>query len=326
MTTAGTSAPYDPELAAALAAIPPDVLTKLSSSGIATGREMIATMFPVLTNAELRRDGAIDVDEQQVPGPAGDPDVSLLILRPVGRTAPVPAIYHIHGGGMIMGHNRFGIAELVDYVVELGVAVVSVEYRLSPEHPHPAPIEDCYAGLVWTAEHAADLGIDPSRLLLFGGSAGGGLAAALALLARDRGGPDLSHQILLCPMLDDREITQSSREYDGLGVWDPAANRLGWTSLLGDARGGPDVPPYAAPSRAADLSGLPPAYVDVGSAEIFRDEAIDYAARLVRAGVSVELHMWAGGFHGFESLAPYAAVTKDAAAARLNYLHRQLGV
>lgn len=326
MTTVSKSAPYDPELAAALLAMPPDMLTKLISGGIATGREIIATIFPVLTDAELRRGGAIDVDEQQVPGPAGSPDVSLLILRPAGHIAPVPVIYNIHGGGMIMGHNRFGIAELVDYVVELGVAVVSAEYRLAPEHPHPAPIEDCYAGLVWTAEHATELGIDPTRLMVFGGSSGGGLAAALALLGRDRGGPHLSHQILLCPMLDDREITQSSREYEGLGVWDPAANRLGWSSLLGDARGGPDVPPYAAPARADDLSGLPPTYIDVGSAEIFRDEAIDYAARLVRAGVSVELHMWAGGFHGFESLAPHTAVSKDATAARLNYLRRQLGV
>jgi acetyl esterase/lipase len=210
--------------------------------------------------------------------------------------------------------------------VELGAVVVSVEYRLAPEHPHPAPVEDCYAGLVWTAEHADELGIDPQRLLIYGGSAGGGLSAGTALLARDRGGPPLSHQILLCPMLDDRGITQSSQELDGEGVWDRNANLTGWTALLGADRGGPDVSPYAAPARATDLSGLPPTYLDVGTVETFRDETIEYAARLARAGVSVELHVWAGAFHGFEGFAPQAAVSQDSRAARRGYLRRALGM
>lgn len=326
MTSTRIPSPYDPELAAVLAAVPPDITAALRFEDLAASRALMPKLFPEITNEMLRRDGAIDVEDRQVPGPAEAPDISVLILRPAGRPGVVPAIYYIHGGGMVDGHNRVGILELADYVVEFGVAVVSVEYRLAPEHPHPAPIEDCYAGLVWTAEHAGELGIDPSRLMVWGASAGGGLAAALALLARDRGGPALSHQILLAPMLDDREITQSSREYDGEGVWDCNANRFGWTSLLGDARGGPDVPHYAAPARAEDLSGLPPAYIEVGSAETFRDEVIDYAARLVRTGVSVELHLWAGGFHGFEVMAPQAALSQDARAARLGYLRRLLGV
>jgi hypothetical protein len=206
----------------------------------------------------LRRDGAVSVEERRVPGPSGAPDISLLILRLAGNPGPVPGIYHIHGGGMVLGDNRTGLAGLAECVTDLGAAVVSVEYRLAPEHPHPAPVEDCYTGLVWAAEHAEELGVDPSRLLVYGGSSGGGLAAGTALLARDRGGPHLTHQILLCPMLDDRGITPSSQELDGEGVWDRNANLVGWTALLGHAWGGPDVSPYAAPARATNLSGCRP--------------------------------------------------------------------
>jgi acetyl esterase/lipase len=319
-----THPPFDPELAAVLAALPAEMGEPLRLETIAEHRPQIAAMLAVPDEA-LRRDGAVEIEERPVPGPAGEPDISVLILRPAGRTEPAPGIYNIHGGGMVVGDNRTGVADLVDYVVEFGLVVVSVEYRLAPEHPHPAPVEDCYAGLVWTAEHADELGIDPERLLVFGGSAGGGLAAATALLARDRGGPALRHQILLCPMLDDRGITQSSQELDREGVWDRNDNLVGWTALLGDRRGGPDVPPYAAPARAGDLAGLPATYIDVGAVETFRDETIDYAARLARAGVSVELHVWAGAFHGFEGFAPQSAVSQASRAARLAYLRRVLG-
>jgi acetyl esterase/lipase len=225
---------------------------------------------------------------------------------------------------MVLGNNRVGADALAEWAEELGIVGVSVEYRLAPEHPHPAPVEDCYAGLVWTGKHADELGIDPSRLVIAGGSAGGGLAAGTALMARDRGGPALSHQMLMCPMLDDRGITPSSQELDGEGVWDRTSNLTGWTALLGDARGGPDVSPYAAPARAQDLAGLPATFIDVGSVETFRDEDIDYAARLSQAGVSVEFHMWPGGFHGFDGLAPQTALARAARAARLAYLRRAL--
>ncbi|WP_030441989.1 alpha/beta hydrolase [Actinoplanes subtropicus] len=315
--------PFDPELAAVLDALPAGMKRPLNLETVAADRSWSEGAVP---DELLRRDGAVDVEERRVPGPTGAPDVSALILRPAGLARPVPGIYHVHGGGMVMGDNRTGIVDLVDLVVDRGVVVVSVEYRLAPEHPHPAPVEDCYAGLVWTAQHAAELNIDPARLLIYGASAGGGLSAATALLARDRGGPALSHQILLCPMLDDRGITASSQELDNEGIWDRNANRTGWTALLGDARGGPDVAPYAAPARAADLSHLPATFIDVGAVETFRDETIDYAARLARAGVSVELHVWAGAFHGFETFAPQAAVSRDSRAARLGYLRRALGV
>lgn len=193
---------------------------------------------------------------------------------------------------------------MLDLAVELASAVVSVEYRLAPEAPHPGPVEDCYAGLVWTAANAAQLAIDPERIVIAGASAGGGLSAAVALMARDRNGPTPCGQLLIYPMLDDRNDTLSSMQMAGIGVWDRTSNDTGWTALLGDARGGPDVSPYAAPARAADLSGLPPTFVDVGSAETFRDEDIAYASRIWAAGGRAELHVWPGCFHGFDALAP----------------------
>jgi acetyl esterase/lipase len=324
MTSVRTHPPFDPELGAALAALPAEFAVPLRIEDIPAQREMTALLLNT-TDETLCRDGAIMVEERQIPGPVGDPDISVVILRPTTGAGPLPALYHIHGGGMVFGTSRTGLEGLLDWVEELGVMVVSVDYRLAPEHPHPAPVEDCYAGLVWTAEHAEELGIDPARLAIVGGSAGGGLAAGTALLARDRGGPALTHQILMCPMLDDRCVTPSSHELDREGIWDRASNLAGWTALLGDARGGPDISPYAAPARAQDLTGLPATFIDVGSVETFRDEAVDYAARLSRVGVSVELHLWAGGFHGFDVIAPQAAVSQAARAARLSYLRRALG-
>ncbi|MGD6741884.1 alpha/beta hydrolase [Streptomyces sp. BH106] len=272
----------------------------------------------------LTRGGAYTLEERVTPGPQGAPDISLLICRPTAPTGPVPALYHTHGGGMIIGDNRVGLPELLELGEDLGAAVVSVEYRLAPETPHPGPVEDCYAGLVWTARHAEELGIDPERIIVAGGSAGGGLAAAVALMARDCSGPALLGQMLMCPMLDDRNDTPSAHQMAGLGVWDRAANQAGWTALLGDARGTDDVSPHAAPARATDLSGLPPAFIDVGSAETFRDEDVAYASRIWQAGGSAELHVWPGGFHGFDIAAPQAAISQDARTARALWLRRIL--
>jgi acetyl esterase/lipase len=321
----GPPPPFDPELAAGLAAAAemageairpsfnPDEIPALRQS---------MQLQPV-TDDDLRRSGAFELEERLVPGAPGDPDVALLICRPAGAAAPVPALYHVHGGGMIFGDNRAGLPALLDYAEELGTAVVSVEYRLAPEHPHPAPVEDCYAGLVWTAAHATELGINRDRIIGLGFSAGGGLVAAVALLARDRGGPALLGQVLMSPMLDDRNDTPSSFQMAGIGLWDRTANEIGWGALLGDRRGGPDVPAYAAPARATDLSGLPSAYIDAGSSETFRDEAVAYAARIWQAGGQAELHVWPGGFHGFEMIAQ-AALSRDAVAARRGWLHRLL--
>lgn len=223
---------------------------------------------------------------------------------------------------MILGTAR-GISEdYLEWVEKLGCTIVSVEYRLAPETPHPGPVEDCYAGLVWAAEHADEINIDPTQIVVFGSSAGGGLAAATTLLARDRKGPQVAAQVLMGPMLDDRNDTASAVQGEGRGLWDRRANLTGWTALLGGARGGPDVSPYAAPARATDLSGLPPTFIDVGAAETFRDEAVMYASRLWRAGVDAELHVFAGGFHGYDALAPQAAVSKDTRDARVAWLSR----
>jgi acetyl esterase/lipase len=319
----GPPPPFDPELAAALeivgAQIPPSVTAEM----LPAMREGTALM--AISDEDLRRGGTFEVQELSVPGPLGAPEISLLVCRPAGARAPLAAIYHTHGGGMILGNNRVGIQDMLDWAQELQLVVVSVEYRLAPDHPHPAPVEDCYAGLTWTADHAAELGIDPERIIIAGSSAGGGLAAAVALLARDHGGPALAGQMLMCPMIDDRNDTPSSLQMAGRGVWDRTSNDTGWTALLGAERGGPDVSPYAAPARAGDVSGLPPAFIDVGSAETFRDEDVTYATRIWQAGGRAELHVWPGGFHGFDLMAPQAAISQDAKAARVRWLRRLLG-
>lgn len=310
--------PLDRELAGALELMGDQVPSSITSDMILPMRAGMAALSP---GAEILRE-RVDVDEHTVAGPAGAPDIDLLILRPRGVRTTLPGVYHIHGGGMVVGDNRVGLDTLLDWMDAVPVVVVSVEYRLAPEHPHPAPVEDCYAGLVWTAEHAAELGIDAEKLLIAGASAGGGLAAAVALMARDRGGPRLAAQVLMCPMLDDRAITHSSRELVGEATWDSISNATGWTALLGAAAGGPGVDSYAAPARELDLTGLPPAFIDVGSVETFRDEDVDYAVRLWQAGVQAELHVWPGGFHGFDLFVPEAAVSRAAAAARIDWLRR----
>ncbi|MDX2815692.1 alpha/beta hydrolase [Streptomyces sp. PA03-5A] len=316
--------PFDPELAATLAVVSKTVPASITRDVLAEMRR--DGVFPRPTDEELSRNGLFEIEERQVRGPQGAPDISLLIGRPAstGRTRPSPVLYFTHGGGMIMGDNRGGFANALDLALELDAIVVSVEYRLAPEHPHPAPIEDVYAGLLWTAQHAQEIGGDAERIVITGPSAGGGLTAALALLLRDRKGPQPIGQLLVCPMLDDRNDTPSAHQMAGLGVWDRTSNETGWTALLGDKRGGPDVPGYAAPARAEDLSGLPPAFLDVGSAETLRDEVVTYASRIWQAGGTAELHVWPGAFHGFDEFAPQSALGMAARAARLRWLQKLL--
>lgn len=315
--------PFDPELAAVLAMFGEALPATMTPDMISPTREAIAAM-PPLPDEALARGGTYTVEERRVPGPDGAPDITLLICRPAAASGTVGAIYHIHGAGMVMGNHRMGLDKVLDLAAPLRLAVVSVEYRLAPEHPDPAPVEDCYAGLVWTSRHAAELGIDPGRIVVSGRSAGGGLAAGVALLARDRGGPALFGQLLDYPMLDDRNDTVSSVQIDGIGVWDRTSNQTGWDALLGDRRGGSDVSSYAAPAREADLSGLPPAYIAVGSAEVFRDESVAYASRIWQCGGVAELHVWPGGFHGFEAIVPEAAISRSAIMARADWLRRLL--
>ncbi|WP_246018816.1 alpha/beta hydrolase [Saccharothrix australiensis] len=316
--------PYDPELTAGLAAFL-DLVERipLRADTILANRAHFATIIPPVR--QIVGDRPVEVEDRTVPGPPGAPDVELTIVRPrAGLAAGAPALYSIHGGGMVLGNRFFGVDGLVDDVLRFGAVGVSVEYRLAPEHPAPAAVEDCYAGLVWLADHADELGVDPGRIVVTGASAGGGLSAGVSLLARDRGGPAIAGQVLLCPMLDDRNESVSTRQYDGLGAWDRNNNDTAWNAILGPLRGADEVSPYAAPSRMADLSGLPPAYVDVGAAEIFRDEATDYALRIWATGGQAELHVWAGGYHGFAGFSPDAVVSRAAEEARLSWLRRIL--
>jgi acetyl esterase/lipase len=211
-----------------------------------------------------------------------------------------PAVVYLHGGGMILGSVAAYDRLVAGYVADCGVPFLSVDYRVAPEHPHPVPVEDCFAGLRWLTEHADELGIDAERIAIMGDSAGGGLAAAVALLARDRTVP-LARQILVYPMLDDRTTT-ADPALAPFAVWSYDDNYTGWHALLGDAVGGPDVPPSAAPGRATDVSGLPPTYLDAGELDIFRDECIEYVQRLAACGTPVELHVHPGCPHGFDRM------------------------
>lgn len=312
--------PFDAELGAALAAAE-DVPTTVTPDMLAGLRDGVAATAPSL--AAIAATHGVTVRIVTVHR-TGVPDLRLLVAHPPAVRPGSPALYWIHGGGVVLGDFRFGVDLVLPWAVEFGVPVVSVDYRLAPEHPDPAAVEDCYAGLVWVAGHAAELGVDRSRLVLAGHSAGAGLAAGTALLARDRRGPRAAGQLLLCPMLDDRERTPASRQLDGVGVWDRTANRTAWEARLGARRGSPAVEPYSAPSRATDLGGLPPAFVDVGSVDTFRDEAVDYATRIWQAGGAAELHVWPGAYHCFEILAPAAAVSVAAVERRTDWLRRHL--
>ncbi|MFS8200609.1 alpha/beta hydrolase [Streptomyces sp. CWNU-52B] len=324
---ARTAPPLDAELGVALAALGDLAGRRLTAAGLGAQRARDAVSRPRPAVDVLRAGGRFAVEELSVPGGEGRPDVTLVYARPADATEPLPVLYYLHGGGMIMG-NAWSVLPKVlrDWSAPLGLAVVSVEYRLAPETPYPGALEDCHAGLLWTAGHADELGIDGERLVIGGKSAGGGLAAALTLLNRDRGdGPTPIGQFLLCPMLDDRLDTPSAHQLADTGVWDRSSVALAWQAYLGDRCGAPDLPPYAAPARATDLSGLPPTYIDVGSAEIFRDENVAHAHGIWCAGGDAELHVWPGAFHGFDSVAPAAALTREARHTRTEWLRRVLG-
>ncbi|MFD4637894.1 alpha/beta hydrolase [Lentzea sp. NPDC058436] len=291
----------DPEIAAAVDLSRPP----LTASGIPARR----AAGRVVTDAELTRGGTVTFAEEDADG------VPVLVLRPVGTSGP--PVLHVHGGGMVAGTRRSDLHLLAEWVSELGVTLVSPEYRLAPEHPHPVPVQDCYRALEWVRR------IFGSPVVA-GTSAGGGLAAAVTLMARDLGGPSVRGQLLMCPMLDDRCETPSSHQFLSGTTWVRSSNLTGWTALLGDERGGPDVSPYAAPARVADLSGLPPTYVDVGSVDVFRDEAVEYASRIWQAGGDAELHVWPGGCHGFDQLVPDAVLSRRARSARIEWLRRVL--
>jgi acetyl esterase/lipase len=287
-------------------------------------RETMAAMF---AGVELEMDPPdVAIDDRRVPGPPGDPDVTVRVYTPRERVAAtLPAILYVHGGAFVLGSINTEHVGALRLVRDVGAVVVSVEYRLAPEHPYPAGIEDCYAALAWLHAEAGALGIDAARVAVSGSSAGGGLAAALALLARDRGGPALCFQYLGIPELDDRLDTPSMRQFDDTPMFSRPAAVQSWQWYLGDRYGTDDVPVYAAPGRATDLAGLPPAYISAMEFDPLRDEGIHYALGLLAAGVAVELHVFPGTFHG-SVVADHAAVTRREKAEQALVLRRALGL
>ena len=262
----------------------------------------------------------LSVSEQSYAGPGGD--LTLRLYQPDTATSPGPGLIYIHGGGMIMGDLDSQDENLREAATELNMTIASIDYRKAPEHPYPAAPEDCYAGICWVFDHAAQLGMDADNIGLMGASAGGGLALATALMLRDRQGPCLRYLFPIYPMIDDRHTTPSSHEVTDIGIWDREGSIEAWGWYLGDTE--PDA--YAAPARAEDLSRLPPTYIDVGDLDLFRDEDIAIAQRLSAAGIPVEFHLWTGAYHASELFAPEASLSRQIWATRYTAIRRMAGL
>jgi acetyl esterase/lipase len=301
----------DPEIAEALKSL--DLgFESLSHATLARVRERMAAIAPpTLTDLVQRVDHAVP----------SRPGLSVRVHRAKSATGKLPCIYWMHGGGLVLGSNKGDDLRFDRWCSQLGCVGVSVDYALAPEARYPAPLEDCYAGLRWVHDNADMLGIDRQRLGIGGASAGAGLAAGLALLARDRGEIAITFQALIYPMIDDRQITISSQWRDP--VWPPLANRFGWDCYLGELRGDA-VPIYAAAARATDLGRLPSTFINVGALDGFSDEDIDYATRLRHAGVPTEFHVYAGAPHGFDALMPSTAVARRARRDLDTWLEAQM--
>ncbi|HEX7853561.1 MAG TPA: alpha/beta hydrolase [Sphingobium sp.] len=239
--------------------------------------------------------------EKRIRGRPGDPDVTIYVINAGRKATPRPAILYTHGGGFILGSGKIAVVSHQPIARDLDCVIVSVEYRLAPETRFPGPLEDNYAALKWLHANAAELGVDPARIAVMGESAGGGHAAMLAIAARDRREVPVAFQCLIYPMLDDRTgSTVRKPPQQGAIMWTPESNRFGWTSLLGVPAGSARVPPGSVPAREANLAGLPPTFIAVGSIDLFVDEDVDYARRLLDSGVLTELVVMPGGFHGFD--------------------------
>ena len=264
----------------------------------------------------------VATQEIRVPGPGNAPEVTVCLHQPANNPNRLPALLWLHGGGYILGNMHQGELFSKMLVNALQCKVVCVEYRLAPEHPFPAPLDDCYAALKWLSTHGAELGIDNDRIAVGGASAGGGLAAGLALLARDRAEVGITFQLLIQSMIDDRNIAPVSDQNPDTLIWGREDNLIGWRSYLGCEPGGKGVPSYASPARATDLAGLPPAFIAVGELDLFLSENLAYGQGLIQAGVSTELHVYPGAYHGFHNLAPEAAVSTRCNSEIENALRR----
>ncbi len=258
----------------------------------------------------------------QVPGPGDAHAVRVRFYEPERRSGILPGFLWIHGGGYVSGSPEQDEPQIRRIVKETGCVVAAVDYRLAPEHPYPAPLEDCYTALKWMHEQANELGVDSNHIAIGGGSAGGGLAAGLSLLARDRKELKITFQLLLYPMLDDRNASHASDKLPDALFWTRHNNCFGWKSYLGCTPGTEGIPPYASPARAADLNGLPPSFIAVGDIDLLAEEDIQFARRLLQSGVPVELHVYPGAFHAFDVKVPEAGVSKRCGQAVVQALQR----
>ena len=307
---------FDPELAPAVPFLP-----QLDFSDVAVARATITAMSAQMPAPDT---SAVHIENRTIEGPDGP--VPVRIYRPLAQQGAVAGLLYIHGGGFVVGSLETEHGNAIALASSLGIVLVSVGYRLAPEHPYPAGLHDCEAAFLWSVANAAELGIDVARLGVFGQSAGGGLAAALCLLRRDRGGPQPCFQFLGIPELDDRLQTPSMRAFTDTPLWNLPAAELSWRYYLGElAPGSAAVPSHAAPARASDLAGLPPAWLGVGTLDLFHDEDLAYAARLNAAGVPCEVHEVPGAFHGFDGIAPKAPISQAYFDSTCAGLSRALG-
>lgn len=275
-----------------------------------------AVLTQMLSATPVPPNPNVEISNHVATGPAGD--IAVRVYSPKSATKPAPGLVYIHGGGMIMGglDGEDGTCQML--ADHLGAVVASVDYRKAPENPYPAAPEDCYAAASWVFENASKLGMDASNIGIYGQSAGGGLTLAVVLMSKDRGGPRFSFMAPIYPMIDDRNVTASSKLVTDVGIWDRAGSIEAWGWYLGGA----EADHYAAPARATDLSGLPPAYIDVGELDMFRDEDIDFAKRLAEANVQVEFHLWPGAYHASEVFAPTASLSSTIWATRISAMKR----
>lgn len=306
----------DPELAAASVLMErPDI------SDVPSARALALTLREETSSAEEETFGRVTVEERQIP--TFDPEIEMTVrlYTPVGPRHLRPAVVFFHGGAFVLGDLESEHPRCLRYSADAGCVVVSVDYRLAPEHPFPAGPEDCYTALCWVEEHARELGIDRARVAVAGSSAGGALAAAVCLMSRDRGGPTLALQMLIYPVLDDRMSTASMRTFVDTPIWDTLNTVAMWDQYVPDRA---EVSSYAAPAREENLAALPSAYILSAEFDPLRDEAIAYALRLLQAGVSVELHQVAGAYHGFDQQVADAAISRRALSDQIHHLKRFL--